>query len=180
MPALYTGGGNEGVLAGLQHIERWATWRRSTEPGHSCDALRVHIWAPDGLDIQAFLDTTSWDISQQSGIHPTHSLTIAPPPYASTHLTIMASMTAGTDEAFVLLLEGNTFPLKAHLDELGIAHTKNAQGKYVRETTPLLLRDDNKLLAALSALLRKTYHRLVVDDMLPAPVRNHLLSIFRI
>ena len=76
------------------------------------------------------------------------------PPYASTHLTIMA---AGTDEAFVLLLEGNTFPLKAHLDELGIAHIKNAQGKYIRQTKPLLLRDDKQLLAALSALLHKVF-----------------------
>ena len=69
----------------------------------------------------------------------------------------MASMAAGTDEAFVLLLEGNTFPLKAHLDELGIAHIKNAQGKYIRQTKPLLLRDDKQLLAALSALLHKVF-----------------------
>lgn len=154
--ALYSGGGVAGVTAALQHLENFANWRITKPCPVSIRPFPVRISLPESMAPGVYVG--QWNAEMDSS--PQMDLKLLPPPArAGGHLSIFARAAEGS--SFVLEMSGNTYVLRARMDEMQIEG--QGQGSNYKRVTKQLTLDaevDKVLIKTLGSMLSKVAHYL--------------------
>eukprot|EP00435_Cladocopium_sp_Y103_P007365 s1504_g2.t1 len=172
--SIYTGGGPDGPPAALEFLDNFAAWQQLKNP--RLQNLVVDLWAPPAIDLTD-VPCAAWTLRHKGASNADFSIYAAAPPSGRGHLTVSVDKSPLAD--YAVKLTGNTYPLRAHMEELEVEGHNTTEG-YERCTRALTYSNahDTELVQSIGALLQDVFFILHIAADLPEEQASFLRSIF--
>eukprot|EP00435_Cladocopium_sp_Y103_P029755 s369_g7.t1 len=172
--SIYTGGGPDGPPAALEFLHNFAAWQQLKNP--RLQGLVVDLWAPPAIDLTD-VPRAAWTLRHKGASSADFSVYTAAPPSGRGHLTVSVDKTPLAD--YAVKLTGNTYPLRAHMEDLEVEGRNTTEG-YERCTRALTYSNahDTELVQSIGALLQGVFFILRIAADLPEEQASFLRGIF--